>query len=127
MVKATPVLGTIVLVGAVGQLVLGFEVAGGLDTLRGLHVLFGVVGLVLVFALLVIAFRAKTSTIYSKVTIAVLAIVVLIQVGLGSQLLGGPNELMLPHEVNGFLIILLALVMGGITTWTARRRSNVAV
>lgn len=122
VLKPVPVLGTIVLIGAVVQLILGFVVTGGMDSLVGVHMLVGIVGLVLVIGLAAIAFRAKTATLYSKLTIIILTIVVLAQVGLGFQLLGGAESLTLPHEANGFVVIILSLLMGGITFWSAKRK-----
>jgi hypothetical protein len=122
VLKPIPVLGTVVLVGAVVQLILGFVVAGGLDSLVGVHILFGIVGLALVIVLLVITFRAKTATLYSKFAMIILTIVVLAQVGLGLQLLGGAESLVLSHEANGFVVVILSLLMGGITFWSAKRK-----
>lgn len=120
--KPVPVLGTIVLVGAVIQLVLGFVVAGGMDALVGVHMVLGIAGLILVVALAAIAFRAKTATLYSKVTIILLTIVVLAQAGLGFQLFNGAEGLAVSHEANGFVVIILSLLMGGITFWSAKRK-----
>ena len=120
--KTVPVLGTIVLVGAVIQLILGFIVAGGMDALVGVHIMLGIAGLVLVIVLAAIAFRAKTATLYSKIVITILAIVVLAQVGLGYQLFNGTDELAVSHEANGFVVIILSLLMGGITFWSAKRK-----
>jgi len=120
--KPIPVLGTIVLLGAIVQLILGFVVAGGMDSLVRVHILFGFVGLALVIALLVIAFRTKTATLYSKLAMIILVIVVLAQVGLGLQLLGGAESLALSHEANGFVVIILSLLTGGITFWSAKRK-----
>jgi hypothetical protein len=118
-------LGTVVLLGAVVQLILGFVVAGGMDSLVGVHILFGIVGLALVIALAAIAFRAKTATLYSKLTVIILTLVVLAQAGLGFQLLSGAEGLALPHEANGLVVIILSLLMGGITFWSAKRRVKV--
>ena len=120
--KTVPVLGTIVLVGAVIQLILGFIVAGGMDALVGVHIMLGIAGLVLVIVLAAIAFRAKAATLYSKIVITILAIVVLAQVGLGYQLFNGTDELAVSHEANGFVVIILSLLMGGITFWSAKRK-----
>jgi heme/copper-type cytochrome/quinol oxidase subunit 4 len=123
--KPVPVLGTVVLLGAVVQLILGLAVSGGMDSLVGVHVLFGLVGLVLVIVLAVIAFRAKTATLYSKLAMIILTIVVLAQVGLGLQLLSGTESLMLSHEANGFVVVILSLLVGGITFWTAKRKVKI--
>jgi len=123
--KTVPVLGTIVLVGAVIQLILGFVVAGGMDSLVGIHMVFGVLGLILVIALAAIAFRTKTATLYSKIAITILTLVVIAQVGLGVQLLNGADELAVSHEANGVVIIIFSLLMGGITFWSARRKVKV--
>jgi hypothetical protein len=120
--KPVPVLGTIVLVGAVIQLILGFVVAGGMDALVGVHVLLGIAGLILVIALAAIAFRAKTATMYSKITITILTLVVIAQVALGLQLFNGAEALAVSHEANGFVIIILSLLMGGITFWSSKRK-----
>ena len=122
VLKPVPVLGTIVLLGAVVQLILGFVVSRGMDSLVGVHVLFGLVGLALVIVLAAIAFRAKTATIYSKLAMLILTIVVLAQVGLGLQLLSGTESLILSHEANGFVVVILSLLVGGITFWTAKRK-----
>ncbi|MGA2789861.1 MAG: hypothetical protein ABSF00_03715 [Candidatus Bathyarchaeia archaeon] len=125
VLKPVPVLGTVVLLGAIVQLILGFVVSGGMDSLVGVHVLFGLVGLALVIVLAVIAFRAKTATLYSKLAMVILTIVVLAQVGLGLQLLSGTESLMLSHEANGFVVVILSLLVGGITFWTAKRKVKV--
>lgn len=122
VVKAVPILGTLVLLGAIIQVALGFQVAGDSEALRGIHMLFGIVGMMLVVALTAIAFRAKTATVYSKITMTIVTIVVLVQVATGFQLLGGAEELVLSHEANGFVIVILSLLMGGITFWSAKRQ-----
>lgn len=122
MVKLVPVLGTLVLLGAIVQVVFGFQVAGGSEMLRGPHILFGLIGLIFVIALAAIAFRTKTSTVYSKITITILAVVVLLQIVLGFQLLGGAEAMVTSHEANGFLVVLLSVVMGGITSMSARKQ-----
>jgi hypothetical protein len=120
--KTVPILGTIVLVGAIVQVALGFQIVAGMDMLRGLHVLIGIAGLVLVVGLTVIALRAKSASVYSKITMMVLVVLVLIQVGLGTQLLGGADVLGVPHEANGILIVILSLVTGGLTMQNARHQ-----
>lgn len=120
--KLVPILGTLVLLGAVVQVILGLEITASYDVLTGIHIILGLTGLVLVLVLVGIAFRTKTATIYSKLVIIILAVIVLIQVGLGFQLLGGADALALSHEANGFVIIIVSLLMGGITFWTSRRK-----
>ena len=126
IVKLVPVLGTVVLIGAVVQVFLGYQVAGGSPGLRDTHMLIGIIGLVLVVALAGIPFRAKTGTIYSKVTMVVLAIIVLIQVIMGFQILGGGEALVTSHQATGFLIVILSLIMGGISFGRAKRQSRPA-
>ena len=123
MVKPVPVLGTLVLLGAIVQIVFGFQVAADIEAFRGVHIVFGIIGLVLVAVLAVIAFRSKSATIYPKLIIVVLAIVVLLQIGLGLQLLGGEESLVVSHEMNGFLIVVLSLAMGGVTFMSAKKHS----
>jgi hypothetical protein len=123
VVKPVPILGTLVLLGAIVQIVFGFQVVADVEAFRGVHILFGIVGLVLVAVLAVIAFRSKSASIYSKLIIVVLTIVVLLQVGLGLQLLGGEEGLVVSHEMNGFLIVFLSLAMGGVTFMSAKKHS----
>ena len=80
-------------------------------------------GLVLVVILAITAFRVKTSTFYSKLIITILTIVVLLQVGLGLQLLQGDETMIVSHEANGFLILTLTLVMGSVTMLSARKHT----
>ncbi len=122
--KLTPILGTLVVLGAIAQIVLGFQLAADVDAVRGIHILFGIVGLVLVVGLAVIAFRAKSATVYSRLTMSVLLVVVLAQVGLGFQLLGGAEPLVVWHEAGGFLILILSLATGGMTFLNAKRKAN---
>jgi hypothetical protein len=122
MVKLVPVLGTLVLIGGIVQVVLGFQLAADSEAFRGFHILFGIAGLILVLVLTAIAFKTKTASAYSKLTITILTIVVLVQAGMGFQLLGGAEGLVLSHEANGFVIIILSLLMGGITFWSAKRQ-----
>jgi len=121
MTKIVPILGTLVLLGAIVQVVFGFQVAAHSEILRLPHITFGLIGFILVIALAAIAFRTKTSTLYSKIAISILAIVVLLQVALGFLLLNGTKGMLAYHETNGLLIITVSLVMGGITSMTARK------
>ena len=121
MTKTVPILGTLVLLGAIVQVVFGFQVAAHSEILRLPHITLGLIGFILVIALAAIAFRTKTSTLYSKIAISILAIVVLLQVALGFLLLNGTKGMLAYHETNGLLIITVSLVMGGITSMTARK------
>lgn len=121
LVKFVPVLGTIVLIGAIFQVVLGFQVAADIQGLRDIHMGIGIFGLVLVVALAVLAFRAKTGIVYSKVTMMILMIIVVLQVFLGFQLLQGADVLLKSHEAPAFVIVLLSLLTGGMTFWSGTR------
>ena len=112
------------LVGAVVQVVLGFEMAAEVQWLRNVHVGIGIVGIGLVVALAVLAFRAKAGTVYSKVTMTILTIIVLVQFVLGFQLLQGAEALLVSHEAGAFMIMLLALLTGGITFWSGTRKTR---
>ena len=120
--KLAPLLGTVALVGVILQVILGLEITGaGVDTFIMPHVLIGVLGLIIILVLAITAFRAKTATIYSKLIITILTIVVLLQVGLGFQLLQGVDAMITSHEANGFLILILTVAMGAVTMQTARK------
>jgi len=122
MLKLAPLLGTVALVGVIVQVILGLEITGaGLDTLTMPHALIGVLGFVLIVVLAVTAFRAKTSTLYSKLIITILTVLVLLQVSLGWQLLQGSDAMITSHEANGFLILILTLAMGAVTMQNARK------
>ena len=81
----------------------------------------GIFGLVLVVALAVLAFRAKTGIVYSKITMTVLTIIVVLQVFLGFQLSQGADVMLMSHEATAFVIVLLALLTGGMTYWNSTR------
>jgi hypothetical protein len=120
--KLAPLLGTVALVGVIVQVILGLEITGaGVDNLIMPHVLIGVLGLIIIVVLAITAFRAKTATIYSKLIITILTIVVLLQVGLRFQLLQGVDAMVTSHESNGFLILILTVAMGAVTMQTARK------
>ena len=121
--KLAPLLGTVALVGVIVQVILGLEITGaGMDSLIMPHVLIGILGLVIIIVLAVMAFRVKTATIYSKLIITILTIVVLLQLGLGFQLLQGADAMITSHEANGFLILILTVAMGAVTMQSARKR-----
>ena len=120
--KLAPLLGTVALVGVIVQVILGLEITGaGVDNLIMPHVLIDVLGLIIIVVLAITAFRAKTATIYSKLIITILTIVVLLQVGLRFQLLQGVDAMVTSHESNGFLILILTVAMGAVTMQTARK------
>ena len=121
LMKLVPVLGTIVLIGAIFQVFLGFQVAADIQGLRDIHMGIGIFGLVLVMALAAMAFRTKTGLVYSKVTMMILTIVVVLQVFLGFQLLQGADALLKGHEATAFVIVLLSLLTGGMTFWNGTR------
>ena len=121
--KLAPLLGTVALVGVIVQVIVGLEITGaGVDSLIMPHVIIGILGLVIIIVLAVTAFRAKTATIYSKLIITILTILILLQVGLGFQLLQGADAMITSHEANGFLILILTLAMGTVTMASARKR-----
>jgi heme A synthase len=122
LARLVPVLGTIVLLGAIVHVVLGFQVAADVQGLREIHMGIGILGLVLVVGLAVLAFRARAGIVHSKVTMTILTIIVLVQVVLGFQLLQGADALLVSHEAGAFLIMFLALVTGGITFWNGTRK-----
>jgi len=121
--KLAPLLGTVALVGVIVQVIIGLEITGaGVDSLTMPHVLIGILGLVIIIVLAVTAFRTKTATIYSKLIITILTLVILLQVGMGFQLLQGADEMIISHEANGFLILILTIAMGAVTMASARKR-----
>ena len=122
MAKFVPLLGTLVLIGVVVQVILGFQVAADVPGLRDPHMAIGILGLILVLVLAGFAFKSKTSTIYSKVTMSVMTVVVILQVVLGFQVLSGAEMLVTSHEMTGFLLLLLALLTGGITFWNSKKQ-----
>ena len=120
--KLAPILGTVALIGVIVQVILGLEITGaGVDSFIMPHVLIGVLGLIIIIVLAIMAFRVKTARIYSKLIITILTIVVLLQVGLGLQLLQGADAMITSHEANGFLILILTVVMGAVTMQSARK------
>jgi hypothetical protein len=123
--RLVPILGTIVLLGAIAQVILGFQVAADVQGLRAIHMGIGILGLVLVVGLAAIAFRAEAGIVYSKVTMTILTIIVVVQVALGFELLQGADALLISHEAGAFLIMALALLTGGITFWHGTRKTTV--
>jgi len=124
VLKFTPVLGILVLIGSVVQVVLGYQVAGEAGNLVAVHILIGIIGLVLVAAFAAIAFKVRSATVYSKITMTVLALIVLVQVVTGFQLLSGAETLVLSHQANAFLIVILSLLTGGITFLSSKRHGQ---
>ncbi len=124
MVKFVPILGTIVLIGSIIQDVLGYQVAGGVQALRDSHTLVGILGFLLVVALSAIALRARTATIYSKITMTILTIMVLIQVIMGFQLRGGADFLVRSHEANVFVIVFLSWPRAGLPSGALRDKPD---
>jgi len=122
LVKFVPVLGGLILIGVIVQIILGFQVSAGADELIGAHMLIGVIGLVLVLVLTAVAFRSKTSTIYSKFIMIILALAVLGQIGLGLQLLNGADALAISHQANAFIILGLSLLVGAVTMMAAKKQ-----
>lgn len=121
MAKYVPALGTVVLVGVVVQVILGFQVAADVPGLREPHMGIGILGLILVFVLAGFAFKSKTSTLYSKIAMTLMTLVVIFQVVLGFQVLSGAEVLVTTHEMIGFVAVLLALLTGGITFWNSKK------
>jgi hypothetical protein len=124
LVKLVPILGTIVLLGAILQVFMGFQVAADVQGLRDIHMGVGILGLVLVMGLAVLAFKAKVGVVYSKITMTILVIIVLLQIIIGFALLQQNDALLFSHEVNAFLIVALSLLTGGVTFWSGTRRTR---
>ena len=123
LVKIVPVLGTVVMLGVIVQLVLGFQIADAeAKNLIGPHLMIGILGLILVLILSIISFRTASATIHSKLVMTILTILVLLQVLLGFQLLRGFESLVASHEAIGFLILILTLVTGALTMRSARKQ-----
>jgi len=126
-VKFAPVLGSLVLFGVVIQIILGFQISAGADELIGTHLLIGIIGLILVLALTALAFRGKSTPSYAKIIMTILTLIVLVQVGIGFQLLNGADALTLSHEANAFVILILSLLMGAVTMKAAKKRVQTPV
>ncbi|HMK83414.1 MAG TPA: hypothetical protein VK503_06830 [Candidatus Bathyarchaeia archaeon] len=123
IVKIVPILGTIVLLGVIVQLVLGFQIAdAGARNLITPHLMIGILGLALVAILTIVSFRAASATIHSKLMMTVLTILVLVQVFVGFQLLRGFESYVVLHESIGLLVLILALVTGIVTMRSAKKR-----
>ena len=123
IVKIVPIFGTIVLLGVIVQLVLGFQIAdAGARNLITPHLMIGILGLALVAILTIISFRAASATIHSKLMMTVLTILVLVQVFVGFQLLRGFESYVVLHESIGLLVLILALVTGIVTMRSAKKR-----
>lgn len=121
LVKFVPIVGTIVLLGAIVQVLLGFQVAADVQGLRDIYMGVGIFGFVLVIGLAVLAFRARTGVVYSKITMTILVIMVLVQIIMGFELLQENDALLFSHEANAFLIVALSLLTGGVTFWSGTR------
>ena len=116
-------LGTIVLLGVIVQLVLGFQIAdAGAKNLIGPHLMIGILGLVLVAILSIVSFRTVSATTHSKLIMTTVTILVLLQVFLGFQLLRGFESYIVLHESIGLLILILTLVTGAVTMRSARKQ-----
>jgi hypothetical protein len=123
-VKIVPMIGTIVLLGVIIQLVLGFQIAdAGAKNLIGPHLMIGILGLVLVVILSIVSFRTASATIHSKLIMTTVTLLVLFQVFLGFQLLRGVESYVVSHEIIGILILILTLVTGAITMRSARKQN----
>ena len=122
--KFAPVLGSLVLFGVIVQIIIGFQVSAGVDELIGTHILIGVIGLFLVLTLTAMAFRSKSATIFPKIIMVILTLVVLVQIGLGFQLLNGADALGMSHQANAFVILGLSLLIGAITMKAAKKQSS---
>jgi hypothetical protein len=121
LVKLVPILGTIVLLGAILQVFLGFQVAADVQGLHDIHMGVGIFGFVLVMGLAVLAFKARTGVVYSKITMTILVIIVLVQIIMGFAPLQQNDTLLFSHEANAFLIVALSLLTGGVTFWSGTR------
>jgi hypothetical protein len=127
LVKLVPIIGTIVLLGAIVQVFLGFQVAADVQGLRDIHMGVGFFGFVLVMGLAVLAFRARTGVVYSKITMTILVMIVLVQIIMGFALLQQNDALLFSHEANAFLIVALSLLTGGVTFWSGKRRTQTSI
>jgi hypothetical protein len=125
LVKFVPILGTIVLLGAIVQVLLGLQVAADVQGLRDIHMGVGILGLVLVMGLTVLAFKA--GVVYSKITMTILVIIVLVQIIMGFELLQENDALLFSHEANAFLIVALSLLTGGVTFWSGMKRTRISI
>jgi hypothetical protein len=125
--ESVPILGTIVLLGVIVQIALGFQVAADVQGLLVFHMAIGFLGFVFALALTVLAFRARAGTVYSKITMTVLGIIALLQVFLGFEHIQGADALLVSHEAGAFLILGLALVTAGVTFWSGTRKPQLKV
>jgi heme A synthase len=99
-------------------------VAADVQGLRDIHMGVGIFGLVLVMGLAVLAFKARAGVVYSKITMTILVIIVLVQIIIGFALLQQNDALLFSHEANAFLIVALLLLTGGVTFWSGTRRTR---
>lgn len=120
--KIIPVIGSIILVGTFVQIWLGYTVSGGAINLRDAHSLIGYIGLAFAAILTYVAWTRATATRASQIAMSLLLILVIAQVWLGIQVLGGYRGLLLSHEYTAFAIAILVVAQSAITSIASRRR-----
>ena len=118
--KLVPILGAAVIVGLLLQIYLGFSASGGAIS-QSIHVGIGLVGLAIAIAFVALAFRSKSATMASKVTMVVFLVLVLAQTYLGFSVMTGASRFTTFHTLTGIGVLVVALVAAGIT---ARRRPS---
>lgn len=106
--------------GVIIQLILGLNIARGLYSLRDLHALLGILGLILVLYLFYYSIRYSASM-YLKIASGATFFVTFIQVALGLHLyMASSIFISTLHLYTGVLLIILIAVSGAISMRSAR-------
>jgi hypothetical protein len=103
--------GTLVMVGSIGQLILGFLVGGGVTSLRTIHQGIGVLGLFSVLILTGLILKVESLSVSLKLFAVALTVILIAQVYVGFEILGGAESLVVAHEVNGLLVVVFLTIL----------------
>lgn len=121
--KLVGIIGTLIFLGIIVQIALGYLVATNKSYLS-IHIGIGIIGLILIGYELFYALKSNKQSV--KILNSIALLLVLIQIGIGSSMIENESEfLSIVHQANAYILLIVIGIIGYLT-FTAARKEKAA-
>jgi|GEM_PF-874680 heme A synthase len=122
--KLVGIIGTLIFLGIIIQIPLGYIVATNRNYLP-IHIGIGILGLILIGYELFYALKSNKQSV--KILNSLALLLVLIQIGIGSNMIENDSEtLSIAHQANAYILLIIIGVIGYLTFSTARKEKTIS-
>lgn len=121
--KLVGIIGTLIFLGIIIQIALGYLVAANKSYLP-IHIGIGIIGLILIGYELFYALKSNKQNV--KILNSIALLLVLIQIGIGSSMIENESEpLNIAHQANAYILLIVIGIIGYLTFTAARKEKAI--